>query len=312
MSASSCCSPACCADQTEGASEAPAAAATSTLSADAVRASVRAQYAAIATGEADSCGCAPTCCEGEATTAETADLANVNFIGDGYGDRAGYVPDADLHLGCGIPTDLAALQPGETVLDLGSGAGVDAFVARRIVGETGTVLGVDMTPEMVEKARANATTLGYTNVAFRLGEIEAMPVADASIDVAISNCVLNLVPDKPRAFAEMARVLKPGGRFCVSDVVTRGALPGAVQRSAELWAGCVAGAMDEAAYVTALSEAGFEAVAVRTSRRIDLPDVTLATFLSADDIAAYRASGGGLFSVTVTGTKPTRAKHARA
>lgn len=268
--------------------------------ADAVRASVRAQYAAVAVGETNSEGCCGPACGGDAND-------GVNFIGDGYVGTDGYLADADLQLGCGVPTDLAELAPGDTVLDLGSGAGVDAFIARRVVGDDGFVIGVDMTPEMVEKARTNTEALGYTNVAFRLGEIEALPVESDSIDVAISNCVLNLVPDKAQAFAEMARVLKPGGHFCVSDVVTRGALPASVKRSAELWAGCVAGAMDEGAYLEGLGAVGFEEVEVRAAHPLDLPDAALAAFLSPDELGAYRASGGGLYSVTVFGVKPISA-----
>lgn len=178
-----------------------------------LRTAVREKYAAVARGEVLSC-CGPS-----------GETDEVNMIGDAYDGVEGYVPDADLGLGCGLPVEHAGLAEGQTVLDLGAGAGLDAFVARRIVGEGGLVLGVDFTPEMVEKARANAAKLGYANVRFEHGDIEALPLAEASVDVVISNCVLNLVPDKARAFAEMARVLRPGGHFCVSDVVTRGDLP---------------------------------------------------------------------------------------
>lgn len=269
---------------------------------DAVRASVREKYAAVARG-ADF-GTSTSCC-GPAGCGTPDDLAGgIQFIGDDYAAVDGYVADADLGLGCGVPTELAELAPGQTVLDLGSGAGLDAFVARRVVGEAGRVLGVDMTPEMVARARANAQALGYANVEFRLGEIEALPVETASVDVIVSNCVLNLVPDKPRAFAEAFRVLAPGGHLCVSDVVTRGRLPEAVRRSAELYAGCVAGAIDEADYLGGLRAAGFEGVEVRAAREIAVPDSALAGVLNADGLAALRASGAGIWSVTVFARKP--------
>lgn len=246
-----------------------------------LRAAVRDKYAAVARGEALSC-CGPTGCADE-----------VNMIGDAYDGVDGYVAEADLQLGCGLPVEHAGLHEGQTVLDLGSGAGLDAFVARRVVGEAGRVLGVDFTPEMVEKARANAAALGYANVQFEHGDIEALPFADASVDVVISNCVLNLVPDKARAFAEMARVIRPGGHFCVSDVVTRGDLPEAVRQSAELYAGCVSGAMDEGAYLALLRAAGFAGVEVVKARPIDLPASLLPEGAEAP-----------LWSVTVRGTRP--------
>ena len=272
------------------------------LDPDAVRASVREKYAAVALG--GDFGTSTSCC-GPAGCGTPADLAGgIQFIGDDYAAVGGYVAGADLGLGCGVPTEHAGLAPGQTVLDLGSGAGIDAFVARRVVGETGRVLGVDMTPEMVAKARANARQMGYANVEFRLGEIEALPVETATVDVVISNCVLNLVPDKGAAFAETFRVLRPGGHFCVSDVVSRGAIPEAVRHSAELYAGCVAGAIDEADYVGGLGSAGFEGVEVRTSRAVAIPDAALGGVLGAAEIAAFRASGVGLWSVTVFGRKP--------
>ncbi len=259
-----------------------------TPSRDALRASVRDKYAAVARGEALSC-CGPNGCADE-----------VNMIGDAYDGVEGYVADADLKLGCGLPVEHAGLAPGQTVLDLGAGAGLDAFVARRIVGETGRVLGVDFTPEMVEKARANTAALGYDNVRFEHGDIEALPFADASVDAVVSNCVLNLVPDKARAFAEMARVIRPGGHFCVSDVVSRGELPESVRASAELYAGCVAGAIDQEQYLGLLAEAGFEGVEVVQARPLDLPAGLLPDGAEAP-----------LWSVTVRGFVPTSSLSSR-
>jgi SAM-dependent methyltransferase len=264
---------------------------------DSVRTAVREKYGAIATGSEAGC-CGPTSCGCGPDV-----LAEIQFIGDDYASVEGHVPEADLGLGCGVPTELAELAPGQIVLDLGSGAGVDAFVARRVVGDAGRVIGVDMTPEMVARARVNASVLGYKNVDFRLGEIEALPVDRDTVDVAISNCVLNLVPEKTRAFAEMYRVLKPGGHFCVSDIVTRGELPEAVRRSAELYAGCVAGAVDEAEYLDGLRAAGFVGVEVRKSHEVQVPDSVLAGYLTPDEIATLRQSGAGVWSVTVFGRK---------
>lgn len=251
------------------------------MNSDSLRTAVRDKYAAVARGEILSC-CGDAGCADE-----------INMVGEAYEDVEGYVAEADLKLGCGLPVEHAHLELGQTVLDLGSGAGLDAFVARRIVGESGRVVGVDFTPEMVEKARQNAETLGYTNVGFEHGDIEALPFDDASVDVVISNCVLNLVPDKPKAFSEMARVLRPGGHFCVSDVVSRGTLPAPVRESAELYAGCVAGALDQAEYLRLLSEAGFEQVEVAAERPIDLPEGLLPEGAAAP-----------LLSVTVRGVRP--------
>ena len=262
-----------------------------------VREAVRAKYAAIARGDETGCGSdAPSCCGDADAEAVT------NMIGEAYETVDGYVADADLELGCGVPTDHAGLEAGQTVVDLGSGAGLDAFVARRVVGASGRVIGVDFVPEMVEKARANAQKLGVGNVAFVEGAIEDLPLGEQTADVVLSNCVLNLVPDKERAFAEMYRVLRPGGHFCVSDIVTDGALPDAVRRSAELYAGCVAGAIDEAEYLGQLERTGFVDVAVPARRRIDLPEEALPAALSDADRAALDESG--LWSVTVRGTRP--------
>lgn len=277
-----CCGADCGCHDTPAATQTPASRPTD-RSADDVRAAVRATYAAAATvtpAPVDGCGPACGCTPG----------AGVDFIGDAYADLVGYVPEADLRLGCGLPTEHAALAEGEAVLDLGSGAGIDAFVARRAVGESGRVVGVDMTPEMIARARANAASLGYGNVVFRLGEIEALPVETSTVDVVVSNCVLNLVPDKAPVFAEMHRVLRPGGRFCVSDVVLHGDLPEAVRASVEMWGACVSGALAEDAYLGGLREAGFADARVVEVTPLPVP-------------AEYGVAPGTVVSVTVVGTK---------
>jgi SAM-dependent methyltransferase len=264
-----------------------------------IRTLVRERYGAIARAGA-SC-CAPSCCTGGVEMAPDG----LNVIGDAYAGVEGRLADADLNLGCGVPTRHAALQLGETVLDLGSGAGNDAFIARHEVGAEGRVIGVDMTPDMIVKARVNAAKLGLENVEFRLGEIEHLPVKAGSVDVVISNCVLNLLPDKAPAFAEMARVLRPGGRFCISDIVATGELPEGVRAAAGLYVGCVAGAMPEAAYLGLIAAAGFVNVRVAEAKPIGLPDEALTPHMDAEAIAAFRASGVVLKSVTVLGTKPS-------
>jgi SAM-dependent methyltransferase len=181
-------------------------------------------------------------------------------IGYDQADLAAVPDGSNLGLGCGNPVALASLRPGETVLDLGSGAGFDALLAARAVGPTGRVIGVDMTPAMIDKARGNAATVGAANVEFRQGSIEALPVHDASVDVVISNCVVNLSPDKPRVFAEAFRVLRPGGRLMISDLVSLGPLPATVRESVAAYVGCVAGVSEKADYVRMLEEAGFDRV----------------------------------------------------
>lgn len=265
---------------------------------DEIRTLVRDRYGAIAR-EAASC-CAPEACGCGPDMAPDG----LNVIGDAYRDVAGRLAEADLNLGCGVPTRHAAIRPGETVLDLGSGAGNDAFIARHEVGAEGRVIGVDMTPEMIARARANAAKLGFANVEFRLGEIEHLPVEANTIDLVISNCVLNLVPDKARAFAEMFRVLRPGGWFCVSDIVATGELPTGVRDAVALYVGCIAGALPEADYLARLRDEGFGDAAILEARPIALPDEALQPHLAPEQIAAFRASGIVLMSVTVRGTKP--------
>ena len=258
---------------------------------------VRARYASAAVAKTGCCG--PRSC-GDAAGPDLG----LNMIGDAYRSVDGYLADADLGLGCGLPTQHAGITAGDVVLDLGSGAGIDAFVARRIVGTSGRVIGVDMTPEMLARARDNAAKLGYDNVEFRFGEIEALPVEDAAIDVVVSNCVLNLVPDKARAFAEMFRVLRPGAHFCVSDIVATAALPEPIKNAAALYVGCIAGALPLGDYLRLIEEAGFKAIAVLESKPVELPDDVLARALSETEIAAFRRTGVGLQSVTVRATKP--------
>ena len=190
------------------------------------------------------------------------------------------------------------------MLDLGSGAGNDCFVARHTTGPDGRVIGVDFTPEMITKAKANATKLGFQNVEFRQGDIEALPLTANMVDVVVSNCVLNLVPDKRKAFSEVLRVLKPGGRFSISDVVLRGAIPDALRASAEMYAGCVSGALQESEYLGIIHDLGFEQVSVQKRKPIIVPDDILIRHLSTEEIAAYKASGTGIFSITVSAYKP--------
>ncbi|HXH19504.1 MAG TPA: arsenite methyltransferase [Chitinophagales bacterium] len=236
--------------------------------------------------------CGTSCCGGG-----TAGVA------DSYGNLEGYLPDADLGLGCGLPTEHAGIRKGDTVVDLGSGAGNDVFVARALVGGSGKVIGVDMTPEMVAKAEKNKQKLGYDNVEFRLGEIENLPVDNAAADVVISNCVLNLVPDKRKAFSETFRILKAGGHFCISDIVTEGQLPQRVKEAAELYAGCVGGALEKNEYLKVIEEAGFRNIQIRKEKRIDLPDEVVAEIVSPDVVQEYRASGAWVYSITVYGEK---------
>lgn len=227
-----------------------------------------------------------------------------SFIGEDYAQLPGYNPDADLGLGCGLPTELALIREGDTVVDLGSGAGNDVFVARRAVGEKGRVIGVDMTPEMVEKAKANNRKLGFKNVEFIPGEIEALPVADNTADVAISNCVLNLVPDKQKAFREIFRVLKPGGHFNVSDIVLDGELPEKLRSEAELYVGCVAGAVQRGDYLKFIQQAGFADVKIQKERKVEVPREVLLKYLKEAEIRELEQKGVGIASVTVWGKKP--------
>jgi arsenite methyltransferase len=257
---------------------------------------VREKYAEIAQSSLQDCG--TSCCGNNEETGE-----NCNMIGDAYEGVSGYVADADLGLSCGVPVEHSGLQAGQTVLDLGSGAGLDVFVARSEVGESGHVIGVDMTAEMIAKARKNADQSGFDNVEFRLGEIEHLPVLSDSVDVVISNCVLNLVPDKQRAFAEIFRVLKPGGHFCVSDIVSSQQLPAWLKGIAEAYAGCVAGAIPKEDYLELIKDTNFGEITVASERRIQVPAGLIANSLTSEQQKEALDRDLHVLSVTVTAKK---------
>ncbi len=255
---------------------------------------VKEKYGAIALSvlpDEGSCGC----CTGQ--------YIDYTVMSDDYSRVEGYVSSADLGLGCGIPTEFADIKDGESVLDLGSGAGNDAFVARRYVGPGGKVTGLDMTPEMVAKAKENNSKLQYDNVEFILGEIEQMPLDDESFNLIISNCVLNLVPDKSRAFSEMFRVMKHGGRFCISDIVLNGALPEKIREGVLMYAGCVAGAVQKHEYLDTISEAGFVNTQIKKQKAIHLPDEILLQYVSPEELTEIRRNPNLVESVTVYGEK---------
>ena len=227
-----------------------------------------------------------------------------NIMSDDYTTLEGYNADADLGLGCGLPTQFARIKKGDVVVDLGSGAGNDCFIARHETGETGKVIGIDFTPAMIDKARANADARGFNNVEFRQGDIEHMPISANVADVIVSNCVLNLVPNKHGVFQEIYRVLKPGGHFSISDVVLVGALPEGLRKDAEMYAGCVAGAIQKQVYLELIHANGFENVIVQKEKAIVIPDDILKNYLSAEEMNAFKNGDTGIFSITVFAQKP--------
>lgn len=233
--------------------------------------------------------CGTNCC----------DTVNYSVFADDYAQLQGYNPEADLGLGCGLPTEYAQIKEGDTVVDLGSGAGNDCFVARAITGERGRVIGLDMTEKMIEKARANAQKLGYENVEFLLGDIENMPIPADTADIVVSNCVLNLVPDKVAAFRETYRILKPGGHFSISDVVIEGVLPENLQKDAEMYVGCVAGALPKKEYLKMIADAGFRNIKIQKEKEIQLPDALLEKYLFENELKVDKTSGIGIYSITV-------------
>lgn len=262
---------------------------------------VKEKYAAIASQPqsqnlSSCCGATSSCCGDDV----------YNIMADDYTKLEGYNPDADLGLGCGLPTEFAQIKEGNTVIDLGSGAGNDAFIARRIVGEKGKVLGIDFTEAMVNKARTNAEKVGYNNVEFRLGDIEDMPVTSNYADVVVSNCVLNLVPNKHKVISEISRVLKPGAHFSISDIVLNGELPPKWKEIAELYAGCVSGAIQKENYLSIIKEAGFVNITLQKEKVINIPDDVLANYLSEEEITEYKNSNLRILSVTVYAEKPAK------
>lgn len=284
--AETCCAPSCCGTETRT---------NEVKSAEEIKRSVNEKYSKIAlASESGSC-CGTSCCE--------SDAGDYSIMNDEYQSLDGYVPDADMGLGCGLPTEYAGIKAGDTVLDLGSGAGNDVYVARKIAGDTGRVIGVDMSEAMIAKANAIKAKYGFTNVEFRLGDIENLPVEDNTADVVVSNCVLNLVPDKTKAFAEVYRVLKPGAHFSVSDIVVQGIMSAELQESAAMYAGCISGALQKEEYMAIIEQTGFKDVEIKKSRRIELPEVMLEKYLSQKAVEDYHKNIQGIFSITVNGYK---------
>jgi len=263
-----------------------------------IKQSVKEKYSQIAMqskqeNESSCCG-STGCCSG----------VDYTVFSENYNTVKGYNADADLGLGCGIPTEFANIKEGDTVVDLGSGAGNDCFVARAIVGEYGKVIGIDMTEAMIAKARENAKKLNYGNVEFVLGDIDNMPLNPKVADVVISNCVLNLVPNKRKAFEEIYRILKTGGHFSISDVVIKGELPGKIKQEAEMYAGCVAGAIDREEYIGIIEHSGFVDVTIQKEKQITIPDEIMLNYLTEDELKSFKDSGTGIYSITVYAKKP--------
>lgn len=240
-----------------------------------------------------------SCCGSGACTTEV-----YNIMSDDYTQLEGYNPDADLGLGCGLPTQFAMIKKGDVVIDLGSGAGNDCFIARSETGETGKVIGIDFTEAMISKARENAEKLGFNNVEFRQGDIESIPVTANTADVIVSNCVLNLVPNKSAVFNEIMRVLKPGGHFSISDVVLTGDLPSKLQDAAEMYAGCVSGAIQKETYLDLIRKNDFTNIKIQKEKVIVIPDDILANYLSPEELSSFKSGSMGIFSISVFAQKP--------
>jgi SAM-dependent methyltransferase len=240
-----------------------------------------------------------SCCGAGACSTEV-----YHIMTDDYTDLKGYNPDADLGLGCGLPTQFALIKKGDVVIDLGSGAGNDCFVSRAEAGENGKIIGIDFTEAMINKARHNAETLGFNNVEFRQGDIEQMPVSSNAADVVVSNCVLNLVPNKDKVFKEIFRVLKPGGHFSISDVVLVGKLPDKLKNAAEMYAGCVSGAIQKETYLELIEINGFKNMGIQKEKPIIIPDDILQNYLTTEELQAFKLGNTGIFSISVYAEKP--------
>lgn len=225
------------------------------------------------------------------------------IMSEDYSQLKGYEADADLGVGCGLPTQYAGIKKGDTVLDLGSGAGNDCFIARTETGETGKVIGIDFSPQMIEKARNNALKRGYTNIEFIESDIENMSLPDNSIDVVVSNCVLNLLPEKNKIFKEIYRVLKLGGHFCISDVVLDGIFPKEFTDNASMYAGCISSAIQREDYLAEIEKANFSNIKIERTKTVLIPDEVLEEHLDKSAISKYKEGNTGIYSITVTGTK---------
>ncbi len=244
-----------------------------------------------------------SCCGSGGCTTEV-----YNIMADDYTELNGYNPEADLALGCGLPTQFAKIKEGDVVIDLGSGAGNDAFIAAHETGATGKVIGIDFTTAMINKAMLNAEVRKLNNVEFREGDIEHMPLTANIADVVVSNCVLNLVPNKDGVFKEIFRVLKPGGHFSISDIVLVGKLPDEIKNAAEMYAGCVAGAIEKHLYMDLIKTNGFTNITVQKDKAIIIPDDILIQYLSAKQIETFNQHGAGITSITVYAEKPLEEK----
>lgn len=275
---------------------------TKSKSTDELKETVKAKYSQISEQSSDFN--ASSCCGAGGSSEEV-----YNIMTDDYSEVEGYNPDADLGLGCGLPTEFAQIKEGDTVIDLGSGAGNDCFVAHHETGPTGKVLGIDFAEPMIAKARKNAEKLEFNNVEFRYGDIEDMPVSDDLADVIVSNCVLNLVPDKQKVFSEIFRVLTPGGHFSISDIVLVGELPETLREDAEMYAGCVAGAIQKEEYLGHIDHLGFNQVTIQKEKPIVIPDDILGKYLSVQEIEDFNHGSTGIYSITVFGQKPGGVDH---
>ncbi|GAB6283227.1 MAG: arsenite methyltransferase [Ignavibacterium sp.] len=252
---------------------------------------VKDKYSQIA--ENNSGCCSNSCCSSSEN--------DYSIFAEDYTSLDGYIKDADLNLGCGIPTEFTNIKKGDAVVDLGCGAGNDVFIARALVGDEGKVIGIDMTEKMIEKAKSNNLKLGYNNIEFRLGEIEDIPLKDNFADVVVSNCVLNLVPDKSKAFSEISRILKSGGHFCVSDIVLQGEISDELRKDASLYAGCISGALQKDDYIKKIEDAGFSNIEIKKEKKLELPEELLKQYPS--ELNDFNENNKGIFSITVLGYK---------